>query len=136
MGIRKNGGNLVAVLESGELPYDFITLWPMNRQKDSVILLEDFLDYVTCGPIYPIRNKYFGDPDEFTLYAKQLGKSKKLQERITKTLDFPTLADLIADEFYTGGKTLPETLKRLGTLARQSFRSWRDRVYAMFEEIV
>jgi len=55
MGIRKNGRNLAAVLESGTVPYNFVTLWPMNRQKDSILLLEDFLDNVffrACLP-YP-----------------------------------------------------------------------------------
>jgi hypothetical protein len=31
MGIRKNGRNFTAVLESGKVPYGFVTLWPMNR---------------------------------------------------------------------------------------------------------
>ena len=72
MGIRKHGRNFTAVLESGKVPYSLVTLWPMNRQKDSVNLLEDFLGYVTFGPVYPVRNCYFGDPGDFTLYARRL----------------------------------------------------------------
>ena len=135
-GIRKNGENLVAVLESGELAYDFVTLWPMNRQKDSVTLLEDFLDHITYGAVYPIRNKYFGDPDEFTLYAQYLKKSKKLSSRITRTLDFPALADIIADDFHTSEKTIPEMAKKLSAFARQNFVSWQKKAYTMFEEML
>ena len=133
MGIRKNGRNFAAVLESGRVPYNFVTLWPMNRQKDSIMLLEDFLNYVFFGPVYPIRNNYFGGADEFALYAKYLEKSNKLYERITTTLDFPALADIIADDFYTGGKTIPETVDSLGAFASQSFMSWRNQVYEMLE---
>jgi hypothetical protein len=133
MGIRKNGRNFAAVLESGKIPYRFVTLWPMNRQKDSISLLEDFLEYVFFGPVYPIRNRYFGEPEDFTLYAKYLVKSRMLCERITNTLDFPALADIIADDFYTGGRTIPETVDNLGAFAGQSFISWRNRVYEMFE---
>jgi hypothetical protein len=135
MGIRKNGRNFTAVLESGKVPYGFVTLWPMNRQKDSVELLEDFLNHVSFGPVYPIRNEYFGDPDDFTLYAKYLGESALLRTRVVKTLDFPALADIIADDFYTGGKTIPETVESLGAFAGQSFLSWRNQVYSMFAEM-
>jgi len=133
MGIRKNGRNLTAVLESGKVGYNFVAFWPMNRQKDSVTLLEDFLKYVTYGSVYPIRNNYFGEPDAFTLYAKYLNDSVLLRPRVSKTLDFPSLADIIADAFYTGGKTIPETVDDLGAFAGQSFLSWRNQVYEMFE---
>jgi hypothetical protein len=135
MGIRKNGRNFAAVLESGKVPYSLVTLWPLNRQKDSVSLLEDFLNYVTFGSVYPIRNCYFGEPEDFALYAKYLGESRLLKGRVTQTLDFPALADIIADDFYTGGKTIPETVDSLGAFAGQSFLSWRNQVYAMFGEM-
>jgi hypothetical protein len=45
------------------------------------------------------------------------------------------LADIIADDFYTGGKTIPETVNGLGAFAGQSFSSWRNQVYEMFEEM-
>jgi hypothetical protein len=135
MGIRKHGRNFTAVLESGKVPYSLVTLWPMNRQKDSVNLLEDFLEYVTFGSVYPIRNCYFGEPGDFTLYAKYLSDSRILRSRISDTLDFPALADIIADDFYTGGKTIPKTIDSLGAFAGQSFVSWRNRVYEMFEKI-
>ncbi|MDR1509150.1 MAG: hypothetical protein LBS53_05890, partial [Synergistaceae bacterium] len=93
----------------------------MNRQKDSIVLLEDYLRYVSCGSIYPVLNNYFGDADEFTLYEKRLNESASLQNRITKTLSFPALADIIADDFYTGGKTIPETVYCLSAFAGQSF---------------
>lgn len=132
MSIRKNGRNFTAVLESGRIPYNFVTLWPINRQKDSVVLLEDFLDHVAFGAVYPIRNKYFGESEDFSLYARRIEESEKLNRRVTKTLDFPALADIIADDFYTGGRTLPETVDNLGAFAGQSFISWRNQVYEMF----
>ena len=135
MGIRKHGRNFTAVLESGRVPYSLITLWPMNRQKDSVNLLEDFLGYVTFGSVFPVRNCYFGDPGDFALYAKCLPESHILKSRVSNTLNFPALADIIADDFYTGGKTIPETVEGLGAFAGQSFLSWRNQVYSMFEEM-
>jgi hypothetical protein len=133
MGIRKNGRNFAAVLGCGKVPYNFVTFWPLNRQRDSISLLEDYLGFITCGAVYPIRNNYFGDAEEFTLFDKRLNESKLLKSRITDTLDFPALADVIADDFYTGGKTIPETMESLGAFAGQSFMSWRNQVYEMFE---
>ena len=98
-------------------------------------LLEDFLNYVTFGSVYPIRNCYFGDPEDFELYTKYLGESRLLKDRVTNILDFPALADIIADDFYTGGKTIPETVDSLGAFAAQSFLSWRNKVYMMFGEM-
>jgi hypothetical protein len=133
MGIRKHGRNLTAVLENGKLPYEFVVFWPMNRQKDSVTLLEEFLQYVTYGSVYPIRNNYFGDTGDFALYDKYMSENKSLKSRVDDTLDFPALADIIADDFYTGAKTIPETVNDLGAFAGQSFISWRNRVNEMFE---
>jgi hypothetical protein len=135
MGIRKNGRNFAAVLENGGIPYELAILWPLNRQKDSVTLLDEFLRYVTYGTVYPIRNNYFGKPEYFALYAKYSSESELLRSRVTKTLDFPALSDVIADDFYTGGRTIPETVDGLGAFAAQSFISWRNRVYEMFGEI-
>ena len=134
LGIRKNGGNFVAVLESGKVPYDFVTFWPMNRQKDSVTLLEDFIAHVTYGPVFPIRNNYFGEEEDFTLFSKYFDESRELQNRVVTALDFPPLADIIADDFYTGGKTIPETVDGLGAFAGQSFLAWRNQAYKMFED--
>jgi hypothetical protein len=107
----------------------------LNRQKDSVGLLEEYLEHVSFGSVYPVRNTYFGKPEDFTLYERYLKESEPLQRRITKTLDFPALADIIADDFYTGGKTIPETVNGLGAFAGQSFLSWRNQVYEMFGRI-
>jgi hypothetical protein len=134
MGIRKNGREFTETLRNGGR-YDLVTLWPMNRQKDSVVLLGDFLRYVDYGSVYPVLNTYFGDAVDFTLYTNYLRESDFLESKVTKTLIFPSLSDMIADIFYSGGQTIPETEGRLNALARQYFLTWRRKANAMFEEI-
>jgi hypothetical protein len=134
MGIRKNGREFTEALRSGGR-YGLVTLWPMNRQKDSVALLEDFLRYVDYGSVYPVLNTYFGDANDFTLYTHYLSESDFLESKVTKTLVFPSLSDMIADIFYSGGQTIPETEGRLNAFARQCFLTWRRKANAMFEEI-
>ena len=133
LGIAKHGANLSAILADGTIPYDLVTFFPINRQKDSVLLLCDYLKAITFGNVYAVRNTYFGGPDQFTLFKKFLDSEPILEQRLSDVLDFPELSDIISDEFYTGGKTIPETIPNLGAFARQSFKSWREKVYKMFE---
>ena len=102
-------------------------------QKDSVSLLEDYLRYMRCGAVFPVRNQYFGDADDFALYTRYLNGSEILASRITETLNFPALADVIADAFYTGGRTIPETAENLSAFAAQSLLSWQNQVHGVFE---
>jgi hypothetical protein len=55
------------------------------------------------------------------------------QSRISGTLDFPALNDLITLAFYSYGKTLPEAAGMLNVFRRQIFLSWKNRAYEMFE---
>lgn len=133
LGIAKHGANFSAVLADGTIPYNLVTFFPINRQKDSVLLLCDFLKSMTFGNVFVVRNTYFGNPEQFGLFAKYYDSEEILRQRLSSILDFPELSDIIADEFYTGGKTIPDTLPALGAFARQSFKSWREKVYRMFE---
>jgi len=134
MGVAKHGVNFSAILAEAAIPYDFVTFFPINRQKDSVLLLCDYLKAMTFGNVYVVLNTYFGNPEQFGLFAKYYDSVPILQQRVSDILDFPELSDILADEFYTGGKTIPETISNLGAFARQSFKSWREKVYKMFEK--
>jgi hypothetical protein len=46
LGIRKNGRNFTAILESGAVPYDLVTLWPMNRYQKININIYYYLNYI------------------------------------------------------------------------------------------
>jgi hypothetical protein len=118
----------------------------LKRENELMKLLEEDSDsvskekpgksekYVTFGSVYPILNNYFGDTESFALYIKYLSESETLKRRISKTLSFPALSDLIADSFYTGGGTIPEAKSRLNAFSKIVFSTWRSKAYAMFEE--
>jgi hypothetical protein len=55
------------------------------------------------------------------------------QSRVSGTLDFPALNDLITLQFYSHGKTIPEVAEKLNVFKRQLFLSWKAKAYAMFE---
>jgi len=116
LGIAKNGANFSAVLESGGIPYDLVSFWPMNRQKDSVLLLEDFLRAMTFGSVFPIRNTYFGSPEQFSLFDRLYEESGLLRSRIARhqILDFPELADVLAMGREAGAARGHKLLDALG----------------------
>jgi hypothetical protein len=135
-GIEANGENFSLALQDQSVPYEMVTFWPINRQLDCVNLLMDYLKVIRYGPVFTIRNTYWGEPKDFLIYDSMINKAKNkelAQERISGVLDFPSLNDLITLQFYSYGKTLPEAAGKLNVFMRQIFLSWKNKAYEMFE---
>jgi hypothetical protein len=135
-GIEANGGDFSLSLEDQSIPYDFVTFWPVNRQLDCANLLFDYLKVMRYGPVFTIRNNYFGAPKDFVIYDSMVnkGKDKELaQARINGVLDFPALNDLITLQFYSYGLTIPEVAGHLNSFKQRLFVTWKTKAYAMFE---
>lgn len=91
-GIIKHGGILVDTAR--ELKRDLVMLWPINRQRDSLELLSEFLDTNEgYQATYAIKNTYFGEPSKFARYD-----NSKTKGRVTATVNFPELNDLLSDK--------------------------------------
>lgn len=133
VGMAVHGRDFSTFLEEISDVCDFVTFWVLNRQKDSVLLLEDYLKVMDAGRLIVVRNNYWGPREEFGLYEQIRDKSERIRKRVEMELDFPSLSDLVADEFYTGGRTIPETLKHLTMFGRISFKSWYAAVCDMFD---
>jgi hypothetical protein len=91
-GMIQHGGILVDTVR--ELQRDLIMLWPINRQRDSLELLSEFLD--NCEgykATVVIKNTYFGEPSKFIRYD-----NSKTKSRVTATVNFPELNDLLSDK--------------------------------------
>ena len=135
-GIEVNGENFSLALQDQADPYDFVTFWPINRQLDCVNLLMDYLRVIRYGPVFTVRNTYWGEPKDFLIYDNMINKAKNkelAQSRINGVLDFPSLNDLITLQFYSYGKTIPEVAGILNAFMRQIFLTWKNRAYEMFE---
>jgi hypothetical protein len=135
-GVALNGGDFSCSLGHQSIAYDLVTFWPINRQIDCVNLLTNYLKAVRNGPVYVIRNNYWGLPKDFLVFDSVINRSKGRDSslsRISGVLDFPALNDLITLQFYSYGKTMPEVAERLNVFKRQLFLSWKAKVYAMFE---
>jgi hypothetical protein len=133
-GVMKFGSTLGSSLP--ELDRSLISLWAINRQRDSLELLKDFMDVMTGCRVHVLRNMYFGDESKFELYAA----SKTLRPRVEgtggKAWNFPDLADRVTDDLYKERMTIAMAGERLPLGNRAELRRWRMAVSQMMAEIV
>ena len=127
-GIEKYGATLRETL--AELNRELVTFWVINRQRDSVELLRGFLNAFPDALIHVCRNMYFGAPEKFELYNESKARSRI--EKKGLTLDFPDLADRVADSLYSGRKPIKNTLEELPLGDRAELRRWKQKCAEMF----
>jgi hypothetical protein len=136
-GLEKYGKDLLfdALREMGR-PCD--AFWVVNRTKDSVSMLADFLQ-MTAGsiPVHVVRNLYFGPSHKFEL----LNTSNTLEKaRATggKTLDFPDLADRVYEKMNVQRMNVEQALQP-GVLSvgdMVELRRWRQEAQLRFAEVI
>jgi hypothetical protein len=117
-----------------ELARPLITLWVINRQRDSLELLKDYMDHMAGGAIHVVCNGYFGDEKKYELFHE----STIRESVITlggKSLFLPDLADRVTDELYGKRTTLADAAQQFKLGDRTELQRWRLSVANMFAEI-
>ena len=102
--VREHAAILLESLK--ELARPLITLWVINRQRDSLELLHNYMESVNTGVVHVIRNGYFGDQSKFELYR-------------------------VTDELYSRRITLGEAAQQLKLGDRVELQRWRNHVREM-----
>lgn len=128
-GIQKYGEMLRETL--GELDRELVTFWMLNRQRDSVELLRGFLNAFPDALIHACRNMYFGTPEKFELFNKS--KAYEIIGKKGMTLDFPDLADRVADKLYSDRLPVWIALAEFPLGDRAELRRWRQKCAEMFQ---
>ncbi|MFC6478664.1 protein mobD [Pseudomonas asuensis] len=59
-----------------DLNRNLITLWVINRQRDSLELLKEYMDALPNSVVHVVRNGYYGEERKFELYNES-----KLEDR-------------------------------------------------------
>ena len=116
-----------------ELARPLITLWLINRQRDSLELLKQYLDFMPGQTVHVIRNGYFGEEHKYELFAQSSLRETVLQQG-GKDLFLPDLADRVTDELYTRRITLAEASAQLKLGDRVELQRWRARVKELLVE--
>lgn len=132
-GVSKYGDTLASTL--GELDRELITLWVVNRQRDSVELLLDYMEAIPGSTVHVIRNGYFGEEEAFELYNGSKTR-EKVEAKGGKSLTFPNLADRVSDDIYTKRLSLSKAVQELPIGNRAELRRWLGLTAAMFGEVV
>ncbi|MFI3222785.1 MAG: protein mobD [Methylococcaceae bacterium] len=121
-----------------ELKRDLVTLWVINRQRDSLELLKE---YTTTMPnseshtLHVIKNGYFGDNKKYELYNNSKIKSV-IESAGGKSLMFSDLADRVSDDIYTQRISINKASRELPIGNRAELQRWRSEYKKMFSEII
>ena len=131
-GVTRYGGTLARTLD--ELERQLVVLWVINRQRDSLELLHIFGQTFPDTVTHVVRNSYFGTPDKFALYQEsQLRKSIETKGR---SLDFPDLADRVADELRSQRISIRKAAETMQIGQRAELFRWRELCDAMFSKVI
>jgi hypothetical protein len=131
--VRQHGETLNASLD--ELGAKLLTLWVINRQRDGLELLEEFIEAVPKADVHVVRNGHFGDERKFELYNQSKIKAA-IEQRGGRSLTLPDLADRVADDLYSQRIALNVAAKSLPIGNRAELGRWRSQVRGMLAEVV
>ncbi|MBQ7262098.1 MAG: protein mobD [Synergistaceae bacterium] len=122
--IAEFGGTLTSSLD--ELKMELVSFWMINRQRDSIELLKRYMEIVQ-GPLHVVRNTFYGEPKRFELFNSS--KIREAAEERGETIDFPELADRVADELYSKRLTVAKALEEMPLGSRAELKRWRNVIW-------
>ena len=132
-GVRKYGQMLNDSLP--ELKRRLVTLWVINRQRDSLEMLEDFMAEISQSAVHILRNGYFGETEKFELYNHSELR-KRIEGRGGKSVTFPDLGDRVSDAIYSESMSIAGAMKELPIGNRAELARWRGEIRKTLEELI
>ena len=134
--VSKFGKTLESTLS--ELDRELVTLWTINRQRDSLELMADYLEALPVNErhaLHVVRNLHFGEADKFQLYNESETR-KRVEAAGGKTIDFPDLADRVADDLVTKRLTIRRASTELPIGNRAELLRWRRLAHQAIAEVL
>ncbi|PPD02813.1 MAG: protein mobD [Methylocystis sp.] len=132
-GVGAYGVTLSGTLE--ELQRRLVTLWVVNRQRDSLELLQDFLEAIPNSTVHVVKNGYFGADEKFELYNGSKTR-KAIEGRGGKSLLFPDMADRVSDDLYSKRLSIRKALADMPIGNRAELKRWLAQVDGVFSAVV
>ena len=125
------------MLESSlaELGTKLVALWMINRQRDSLELLTEYMQAMPSAEVHVVRNGYFGNEGKFELYNTSKVRDS-VEQRGGKSVTLPDLADRVADDIYTQRLALSVAAKELPIGNRAELGRWRGEVRRVLTALV
>jgi hypothetical protein len=125
MGVSNYGTTLDSSV--GEMQRKLVTMWVINRQRDSLELLKEFAGAIRNSQLHVIRNMYFGDEKKFELYNSSKLKTE-LEARGGRSMNFPDLADRVSDDIYSKRLSIARAAAECQIGNRAELARWRGDV--------
>lgn len=118
-----------------------IMLWPITRQQDAINMLFDFLDAAeNYDGVYVLLNEYFGDARKFSRYGEMVKSDKPeikvLSDRISGTIAYPELGDLVSDKIITNKRMLSNADDLMTVDEVSALRQYRQAAHGALNEVV
>ena len=132
-GVSAYGATLNSTL--AELKRDLVTLWVINRQRDSLELLKEYMDAIPDSMLHVVRNGYFGEEKKFELYNGSKIRTA-VEARGGLSLNFPDLADRVSDDLYSKRLSIAKALKELPIGNRAELTRWKTEVKKALEAVI
>ncbi|TFW18288.1 protein mobD [Duganella callida] len=117
-----------------ELKRKLVTLWVINRQRDSLELLKEYMDAIPDAIVHVMRNGYFGEERKFELYNSSKRRTL-VEERGGLSLTFPDLADRVSDDIYSKRLSIALAAKDLPLGNRAELHRWRAAVKSLLDQL-
>jgi len=131
-GVGAYGATLSGTLD--ELNRQLVTLWVINRQRDSLELLGHYVNAIPNSRVHVLKNGYFGADSKFELY--NASKTKALvEDRGGKSVLFPDMADRVSDDIYSKRLSLARALEELPIGNRAELRRWLVESEKVFQAV-
>lgn len=130
-GINKYSGTLKETLP--DLERELLVFWLINRQRDSIELLRIFMNVFPKQKIFVCKNLHFGEQDKFVLYDTSQTKNM-IENDGGMTLNFPELADRVADKLYSERIPIFKGLEDFPLGDRAELKRWNLECIKMFDQ--
>ncbi len=118
----------------GELGRKLVVLWMIDRKRESLELLSDFMAAIPEAEVHVVRNLYLGTEKKFELYNASKMKAG-IEARGSKSVNLPELADRVTDAMNKGRMTIAKATGELSLGDRMELERWREECADMLSQV-
>jgi hypothetical protein len=108
-----------------KLDRKLVTFWVLDRTRNSMEYLLNYMEIVPDTKMVILRNLYAGSEKKFELYNNSDAR-KSIEGSGGMSLNFPEVADRVTDAMDRGRLTTEKALKELPFGDRMELERWRD----------
>jgi hypothetical protein len=118
-----------------QLKRRLVVFWLIDRKRESLELLSDFIETLPEAEINVVRNLYLGAEPKFELYNASKMRAS-IEQTGGRSLSFPELADRVTDAMNKGRLSVAKAIDELSFGDRMEVERWRDECKEMFAEVI